>query len=57
MPYSVEREPGEAVGQQSGLALRGTFIVDKQGKVVYKVVNAIKSPRDLDEYRKVLAGL
>jgi peroxiredoxin len=41
----------------SGLALRGTFIVDKQGKVVYKVVNAIKSPRDLDEYRSVLAGL
>jgi peroxiredoxin len=43
--------------EQSGLALRGTFIVDKQGKVVYKVVNAIKSPRDLDEYRKVLAAL
>ena len=41
----------------SGLALRGTFILDKQGTVVYKVVNAIKSPRDLDEYRSVLAGL
>ena len=43
--------------EASGLALRGTFIVDKQGKVAYKVVNAIKSPRDLDEYRSVLAGL
>ena len=43
--------------EQSGLALRGTFIVDKLGKVAYKVVNAIKSPRDLDEYRAVLAGL
>ena len=43
--------------EERGLALRGTFIVDKQGKVVYKVVNAIKSPRDLDEYRAVLAGL
>jgi mycoredoxin-dependent peroxiredoxin len=42
---------------ERGLALRGTFIVDKQGKVAYKVVNAIKSPRDLDEYRSVLAGL
>ena len=41
----------------SGLALRGTFILDKQGTVVYKVVNAIRSPRDLDEYRSVLAGL
>ena len=43
--------------EQSGLAQRGTFIVDKQGKVAYKVVSAMKSPRDLDEYRSVLAGL
>jgi peroxiredoxin len=43
--------------ESSGLAQRGTFIVDKQGKVAYKVVSAMKSPRDLDEYRKVLAGL
>jgi mycoredoxin-dependent peroxiredoxin len=40
-----------------GLALRGTFIVDKQGKVAYRVVNAIPDPRDLDDYRKVLANL
>ena len=40
-----------------GLALRGTFIVDKAGKVAYKVVNAIPDARDLDEYRAVLAGL
>ena len=43
--------------EESGLAQRGTFIVDKQGKVAYKVVNAMRSPRDLDEYRSVLAGL
>ncbi len=41
----------------SGLALRGTFIVDKQGRVVYKVVNAIKQARDVDEAKAVLAGL
>jgi len=40
-----------------GLALRGTFIVDKQGAVAYKVVNAIPDARDLDEYRAVLARL
>ena len=40
-----------------GLALRGTFIVDKQGKVAYKTVNAIPDARDQDEYRKVLATL
>jgi peroxiredoxin len=41
----------------SGLALRGTFIIDKQGKVAYKVVNAIPDARDADEYRKALAAL
>ena len=40
-----------------GLALRGTFIIDKQGVVAYKVVNAIPDARDTGEYRKVLAGL
>ncbi len=43
--------------EERGLALRGTFIVDQQGKVVYKVVSAGRNPRDLDEYRSVLAGL
>ena len=45
------------IGASIGLALRGTFIVDKQGRVAYKVVNAIPDARDLDEYRKVLADL
>jgi peroxiredoxin len=43
--------------EASGLALRGTFIVDKAGKVAYTVVNAIPDARDLDEYRTVLASL
>ena len=43
--------------EKSGLALRGTFIIDKAGRVAYKVVNAIPDARDADEYRKVLAGL
>ena len=43
--------------ERAGLALRGTFIIDKSGKVAYKVVNAIPDARDADEYRKVLAGL
>ena len=40
-----------------GLAVRGTFIIDKQGKVAYKVVNAIPDARDPEEYKKVLASL
>jgi len=40
-----------------GLALRGTFIIDKQGTVAYKVVNASPDARDTDEYHRVLAAL
>jgi peroxiredoxin len=40
-----------------GLALRGTFIIDKQGAVAYKVVNAIPDARDTEDYRRVLASL
>ena len=43
--------------EDRGVAVSGTFIVDKAGKVAYKVVNAIPDARDLDEYRAVLAGL
>jgi peroxiredoxin len=41
----------------SGLAVRGTFVVDKQGRVAYKVVNGIPDARDPDEYRRVLDRL
>jgi len=40
-----------------GLATRGTFIIDKAGKIAYKVVNAIPDARDPQEYRDVLATL
>lgn len=40
-----------------GVALRGTFIIDTEGVVRWKVVNAIPDARDIGEYRKALAGL
>lgn len=43
--------------EEKGLAVRGTFIIDKAGVVRWKVVNPIPAARDIDEYRKVLADL
>jgi peroxiredoxin len=40
-----------------GLATRGTFIIDKNGVVRWKVVNAIPQARDLADYQKALAEL
>ncbi|HEY8478709.1 MAG TPA: peroxiredoxin [Spirillospora sp.] len=43
--------------EERGVARRGTFIIDTEGVVRWKVVNAIPDARDVDEYRKALAGL
>ena len=40
-----------------GLAMRGTFIIDKQGTIAYKVVNGIPDARDPEEYKRILASL
>jgi peroxiredoxin len=42
---------------RAGVALRGTFIVDRAGIVRYSVVNAIPDARDTSEYEAVLASL
>lgn len=42
---------------ERGVAVRGTFIIDKEGVVRWRVVNAIPDARDIEDYRKALAGL
>ena len=56
-PHGAAAKAYGVFNEDFGLAVRGTFIIDKQGKVAYKVVNAIPDARDQDEYKKVLAGL
>ncbi|WP_026542348.1 peroxiredoxin [Paenarthrobacter nicotinovorans] len=41
----------------SGMALRGTFIIDAEGIIRYVVVNPRGQARDLAEYRQALAAL
>ncbi len=40
-----------------GIATRGTFIIDKDGIVRWKVVNAIPQARDVADYQRALAEL
>ncbi len=42
---------------ERGIATRGTFIIDKDGVVRWKVVNPVLQARDLAEYSKALAAL
>jgi peroxiredoxin (alkyl hydroperoxide reductase subunit C) len=43
--------------EERGFAIRGTFIVDKEGVVRHLTVNQPSEPRDPDEYRRALAEL
>ena len=56
-PHGAVAKAYGVLNEDSGLAVRGTFIVDKAGTVAYKVVNAIPDARDQDEYKKILASL
>ncbi len=40
-----------------GVALRGTFVIDRDGVVRWTVVNQIGDARNLDDYRASLAAL
>ncbi|MFF7180877.1 redoxin domain-containing protein [Streptomyces sp. NPDC008121] len=43
--------------EAKGCAVRGTFIIDKEGVVRWTVVNALPDARDLDDYLKALDTL
>ena len=43
--------------EEKGCAVRGTFIIDKEGVVRWTVVNGLPDARDLNEYVKALDTL
>ncbi|MGW3953365.1 peroxiredoxin [Streptomyces sp. NPDC004752] len=43
--------------EDKGCAVRGTFIIDKEGVVRWTVVNALPDARDLNAYVRALGGL
>ena len=43
--------------EERGTALRGTFVIDRGGVVRWKSVSRAPEGRDLDEWRKALAGV
>ncbi|MFJ5773148.1 peroxiredoxin [Streptomyces sp. NPDC093094] len=53
-------EAGRAYGvfdEDKGCAVRGTFVIDKEGVVRWTVVNGLPDARDLNEYVKALDTL
>jgi mycoredoxin-dependent peroxiredoxin len=53
---AVAKEYG-VFDEARGLAVRGTFVIDKNGTVRWSVVNPIPQARDIADYQKALAEL
>jgi len=56
-PHGAVAQAYGVFDERVGVAVRGTFIVDKEGVLRWQVVNALPDARDLTEYQKVLASL
>jgi len=56
-PHGSVAQTYGVLDQLKGVALRGTFLIDTEGVVRYKVVNDIPDARDQDGYAKAVAEL
>ena len=56
-PHGAVASAYGVLSDEIGIALRGTFLVDKQGVVRWSVVNDIPDARDIDDYKKAIADL
>lgn len=56
-PHGAVAQAYGVFNEEKGCAVRGTFIIDKEGVVRWSVVNALPDARDLNEYVKALGTL
>ena len=56
-PHGAIASAYGVLSQEVGIALRGTFLVDRDGIVRWSVVNGIPEARDVDDYKKAIAAL
>ena len=56
-PHGAVAKSYGVFDENLGIATRGTFVIDKNGVVRWKVVNPVPQARDIAEYQKALAEL
>ena len=56
-PHGAVAKQYGVFDEARGLAIRGTFVIDKQGVVRWSVVNPIPQARDIADYQKALSEL
>ncbi|MFD9539409.1 peroxiredoxin [Streptomyces sp. NPDC060022] len=56
-PHGATSRAYGVFDEEKGCAVRGTFIIDKEGVVRWTVVNGLPDARDLNDYIKALDSL
>lgn len=56
-PHGAVAKAFGVFNEERGCAVRGTFIVDKNGNLVWQIVNGLGDARNLVEYKSALASL
>ncbi|MFZ9143522.1 MAG: redoxin domain-containing protein, partial [Candidatus Nanopelagicaceae bacterium] len=56
-PHGAVASKYGVFNEDRGLALRGTFIIDKAGIVRWSVINSPAEARKIEDYRSALASL
>ena len=56
-PHGAVAQAYGVLDEARGVSTRGTFVIDKEGIVRWKVVNPIPQARDIADYQKALAAL
>ena len=56
MTKSIARDYDVLI-QEAGIALRGTFLIDKEGVVQHQTVNNLPLGRNIDEFVRLLDAL
>jgi peroxiredoxin len=56
-PHGATAKAYGIFDEARGCAIRGTFIIDKEGVIRWQVINAIGDARSLDDYKAALAAL
>ena len=56
-PHGAVAKSYGILNEEKGIAVRATYVIDKEGVVRWQVVNAIPDARDQADYLKALASL
>ncbi len=56
-PHGATAQAYGVLHEGAGAAIRGSFVIDRDGMLRWSVVNGIGDARDVDDYAKALAAL